>query len=128
LLAAWAGHRAFGSDISPACVARARKNLAHFQQQATLVCADARTVQQAADCIVSNLPYGVFCHLGAEAMQEILRNLGRRATRVTLVTSARIDADLRTAGYEVVRVIPVEAERFERLVYVTRAPGATWAR
>lgn len=128
LLAAWAGHRALGSDISAACVARAGENLAHFGREATLVCADARTAQQTADCIVSNLPYGEYCHLAPEAMRAVLRNLARLSPRVTLVTSNRIDDDLRAEGYEIVRVIPVEPERFERFVYVTRAPAAsTWA-
>jgi predicted RNA methylase len=123
LLAAWAGHRAYGSDISAACVARAGENLTHFGREATLVCADARAAQQAADCIVSNLPYGLYCHLAPEALRAVLRNLARLSPRVTLVTTARIEDDLRAEGYEIVRVIPVESERFERFVYVARAAG-----
>jgi predicted RNA methylase len=124
LLAAWAGHRTFGSDISAACVARAAENLAHFGREATLVCADARTATQAADCIVTNLPYGTYCHLAPGAMRAVLRNLGRLATRVTLVTSEALEDDLRAEGYQIAQVIPVESERFERFVYVTRAPAA----
>jgi predicted RNA methylase len=123
LLAAWAGHQSFGSDISAACVARAGENLAHFGREATLVCADARATQQAADCIVSNLPYGVYCHLAPEALRAVLRNLGRLSNRVTLVTSERIEDDLSAEGYSIVQVIPVESARFERFVYVTRAPA-----
>src|SRR5205814_128520 len=89
LLAAWAGHRAFGSDVSAACVAHAAENLAHFGRQATLACVDAREAQQAADCIVSNLPYGLYSHLAAGALRAILQNLGRLAPRATLVTSER---------------------------------------
>lgn len=125
LLAAWAGHRSYGSDVSAACVARAGENLAHFGREATLVCADARDVQQATDCIVSNLPYGVYSHLAPGAMQAILRNLGRLSRRVTLVSSARIEDDLRAEGYEIDQVIPVEPDRFARFVYVTRAPATT---
>jgi hypothetical protein len=77
LLAAWAGHETFASDISFACVARTRRNLAHFGQRATVVRADARNLQQTADCIVSNLPYGVYCHLGPEGLRESLVNLTR---------------------------------------------------
>lgn len=122
LLAALAGHRTFGSDISAACIERAAENFAHFGCEATLVCADARTTKQTADCIVSNLPYGVYCHLATEAMQAVLRNLGKLAPRITLVTSERIEEGLRAEGYEIVQVIPVESERFERFVYVTRGP------
>jgi predicted RNA methylase len=123
LLAAWAGHRSFGSDISAACVARAGENLAHFGRHATLVRADARTARQAADCIVSNLPYGVYCHLAPEALRAVLRNLGQLSPRVTLVTAERIEDDLGAEGYAILQVIPVESTRFERFVYVTRAPA-----
>jgi hypothetical protein len=123
LLAAWAGHRAYGSDISAASVTRAAANLAHFGREATLTCVDALVTQQAADCIVSNLPYGIYCHLVPETLRAILRNLGRLAPRVTLVASAPIDDALLDAGYTIDQVIRVEPHRFERLIYVTRAPG-----
>ena len=122
LLAAWAGHPAFGSDISAACVARAGENLTHFGQVATLVCADAAVAEQRADCIVSNLPYGTYSHLAPDALPAILRNLARLAPRITLVTSARIEATLEAEGYELLQVLPVEPGRFERFVYLTRAP------
>lgn len=125
LLAALAGHRAYGSDISAACVERAAANLAWFGCAATLACADARAVQQTADCIVTNLPYGEYCHLAPETLRAILRNLARLAPSITLATSERIEEDLRAVGYRIDQVIPVESDRFERLVYVTRAPAAS---
>jgi predicted RNA methylase len=128
LLAAWAGHPAFGSDVSGACVTRARENVAHFGQAATLVCADAREATQAADCILTNLPYGLYSHFAGEALRATLRNLARLAPRVTLVTSERIEDALRAEGYDVQRIIPVESYRFERLVYVTRAPASVAGR
>lgn len=120
LLAAWAGHRAFGSDVSDACVAGARQNLAHFGLEATVIRADARTARQAAHCIVSNLPYGLHCHLAAGALPAVLRNLSRLAPRLTLVTPERIDDALRDEGYEVQQMIPVDADRLARTVYVAR--------
>jgi predicted RNA methylase len=123
LLAAWAGHRSFGSDISAPCIVRAGENLAHFGHEATLVCVDARKARQTADCIISNLPYGVYSHLAPQAMRDVLANLARLSTRATLVTSARIEDDLGAAGFQVQQIIPVESERFERLIYITRAPG-----
>ena len=124
LLANWAGHRAYGSDISAASVARAAENLAHFGREAALICADARDAVQPADCVVSNLPYGIYSHLAPEALRAALRNLGRLAPRVTLVASDRIDEDLLTEGYTIERVIRVEPQRFERLIYFTRPPDA----
>ncbi len=122
LLAAWAGHRAFGSDISAACVAHAAVNLAHFGQHATLTAVDARDTTQTADCIVTNLPYGLYSHFAGGALRAILANLGRCAPRVTLVTSEAIEAELLAAGYQIQHIIAVESARFQRLVYVTRRP------
>jgi predicted RNA methylase len=125
LLAAWAGHTAYGSDIGATCVARATENVAHFGQTVTFACSDARDTEQDADCIVSNLPYGVYCHLERDALAGVLANLARRAARVTLVTSEHIEDALVAHGYTVERVIPVESLRFERFVYVTRSPRST---
>lgn len=124
LLAAWAGHRAYGSDISAACVSRAAANLAHFRREATLVCVDALETQQPADCVVSNLPYGIYSHLAPDTLRAVLRNLARLAPRVTLVASDPIDEDLIAEGYTIEQVIRVEPERFERLIYLTRGPHA----
>lgn len=124
LLAAWAGHRAYGSDISEACVAHAAENLAHFGREATLVQADARETRQLADCVVTNLPYGVYSHVVPDSLRAILRNLARLAPRLTFVSSARLEDDLHAEGYEIAQVIAVETERFERFVYVTRTTGA----
>ncbi len=41
---------------------------------------------------------------------------------MTLVTSGRMEEILYAEGYEIVQAISVEAQRFERVVYVTRAP------
>jgi predicted RNA methylase len=127
LVAAWAGHEAYGSDISSACVEWTRENLAHFGLSATLACRDARDLRQQADCIVTNLPYGLYSHIAGDALLARLENLGRLAPRVTLVTSKRIDDALREAGLEQLRTIVVGAPRFERFVYLTRAvgPGGT---
>lgn len=119
LLAAWAGHRAFGSDISGHGVERAHRNVRHFGQRVELACVDARETDQRADCIVTNPPYGVYCHLAPNSMRETLANLRRLASRVTLVTSERLEDALRAEGYRVDRVLSVEAERFERFIYLT---------
>lgn len=122
LLAAWAGHRAYGSDISVASIVRATANLAHFGREATLLRVDALVATQPADCIVSNLPYGIYCHLAPETLRGILRNLARLAPRVTLVASDPIEDALLAEGYTIDQIIRVEPHRFERLIYVTQAP------
>ena len=120
LLAAWAGHKAYGSDISRACVDWTRENLAHFGLAATLAQKDVRAARQRADCIVTNPPYGVYSHLSGEALLATLSSLGRLAPRITLVTSERIDGALRDAGLERLQTIAVGSPRFSRFVYLIR--------
>jgi predicted RNA methylase len=118
LIAARAGHEAYGSDISSACVEWTRENLAHAGLSATLECVDARTARQRADCIVTNVPYGLYSHIAGDAWLATLSHLGRLAPRVTLVTSERLEVALREAGFELSKTIAVRARRFERFVYV----------
>ena len=103
-------------------MARTGENLTHFDLEATLACMDAQLTRQPADCIATNLPYGVYSHMGRDSLRGILRNLLLLSPRITLVTSERIEDDLRAEGYEILQIIPVESERFERIVYLTRAP------
>lgn len=119
LLAAWAGHSAFGSDISAKSVARAKENIAHFGQHVTLRAVDARTATQQADCIVSNLPYGVYCHLEDDALRAVLANFKRLTRRVTLVSSERLEQPLLAQGFTISQMLRVESDRFERFIYVT---------
>ena len=123
LLAAWAGHTAYGSDISSQQVERSHQNLAHFGQRASLQQADARETRQRADCVVTNLPYGVYSHLQPDALRDVLTNLRRLAPRVTLVASERLDDRLRELGYQIEQVVAVESDRFARFIHVTRTDG-----
>lgn len=120
LLAAWAGHTAYGSDISRESVRNARENIAHFGRHATLVTADARTTRQTADSIVSNLPYGLYSHLPEGGLEEAFANLKSLASRATFVSSERLDEPLLEAGYTISHRFSVEAARFERFIYVTK--------
>lgn len=121
LLASLRGHRSFGSDISKQCVELATKNLVRFGQVATIEHRDATEVQQRADCLVTNLPYGLYSHVASNARPAILRNLATLAPRATFVTSKRVEDDLDAAGFVLEQTISLESERFERFVYVTRA-------
>ena len=124
LLAAQAGLQATGSDISAACIERARANLLHFGGDASLRCADARDLRAQADCIVTNLPYGVYSHFARDSLQAVLLNLGRLAARVTIVSSDHIEDSLLACGFRILHIIAVESERFERFVYVLLAPDS----
>jgi len=120
LVAAFEGHRAFGSDISTGRVAQAQANAVHFGQDVAISRCDARTTRQRADCIVTNPPYGAFCHLSEGGMRATLENLKPLAPRVTLVTTQPLSGLLTALGYDIERVITIEPDRCERFIYLTR--------
>jgi 16S rRNA A1518/A1519 N6-dimethyltransferase RsmA/KsgA/DIM1 with predicted DNA glycosylase/AP lyase activity len=94
--------------------------VAHFAQQVTLSRQDARTTEQRADCVVSNLPYGIRSHLAGEGIRPVLSNLKRLAPRVTLLTSEDLRDALSAEGYELTQVVTISSARFDRFVHVTR--------
>ncbi len=94
--------------------------MAHSSRTVALSQQDARTTRQRADCVVSNLPYGIRSHLADAAMGPVLGNLKRLAPRVTLVTSEPLGNALRAEGFELTRVVTISSARFDRFVYVTR--------
>ena len=120
LVAAFGGHPASGSDISRKWVAKAKENADHFGQRVTLSACDARTTEQRADCIITNPPYGTYCHLGEGAMSAVLTNLKRLAPRLTLISTEPLADVLQAHGFEVLQIVSTERERFERFIYVTR--------
>lgn len=122
LIAALSGHTAIGSDIAYRTIQLARGNAAALGVTAALSKQDARTSVQQADCIVTNLPYGTFSHLPENGIDDVLANLKRLATRVTLVTNEDLRGALLAHGYTLDAVIDVEPERFKRFVFLARAP------
>ena len=70
-------------------------------------------------CVLSNLPYGAYCHLAKHAGEDVLTNLKGLASRITLVTSEDLRVDLVHAGYHIDATIVVEPDRFKRFVFRT---------
>lgn len=121
LVAALSGHTAIGSDIGWQVMQLARDNATALDVTAELYQQDARTSTQRADCIVTNPPYGAFCHLPDNGIEDALANLRSLAPRVTLVTSEDLRDALIANGYTLDQVIEVEPDRFKRFVFLARA-------
>ncbi len=120
LVAALSGHAAIGSDIAYKVVLLARDNADALDAHVALSHQDARTSVQRADYIITNLPYGAFCHLAVDSLYQVLTNLKALAPRITLATGVDLRDALLASGYIIDAAIEVEPERFKRLVYVTR--------
>jgi tRNA G10 N-methylase Trm11 len=93
---------AYGLDKNPKMVAMSRKNLAHFGYTAKVVVGDARQTTLTAEAVVTDLPYGRFCHADPQDIRDILHQSVRLAPLGIFVTGSDISPWLYESGYEAV--------------------------
>ena len=122
LEAASLGLDAFGVDWKPAMVGMTRENLAAFDARAVVQQADSRTHVQAADAIVTDLPYGNAIESDEAAVRAILEQGATLAPVAVYVASTEISEWLAAAGYDDIAVHSVVKRRgFTRFVHVARS-------
>jgi tRNA G10 N-methylase Trm11 len=93
------GIKAYGVDQNKRMVGMARENLAYFGYDAEVEYADARTCQQTADALVTNLPYGRFLDANETLIRTILERGRKLAPVAVYVTEHDIREWLAAAGY-----------------------------
>ena len=117
------GVRAVGSDISPAIVAAARRNLEHFGLPANVTVADGRTVGGAFDAAVVDFPYGHSSHVATDLYRDVLRNVAARVKRLGIVVPHPIEELFQDLGLRVIRCARVHKHQLTRHYYVTAGIG-----
>lgn len=121
LEAASLGLDAYGVDWKPAMAGMTRENLAHFGCDATVVKTDARTHRQAADAVVTDLPYGYVLDADERTTRAILERCADNAPAGVFVASADVTLWLEAAGYVDVEVCTVnKREGFTRWIHTAR--------
>ena len=116
------GLTAFGSDRNPLMVEMTRGNLAHFGFSAEVTAQDASQVSQAADAVVTDLPYGRFVHNDDANLRSILDNCARLAPQAVFAAGADLSPWLAQAGYVEIEVLQVEKVRgFIRYIHHARS-------
>jgi len=115
------GLQAFGSDWNPVMVSMSRKNLAHFGYPVAVKRLDARRQRQAADAVVTDLPYGRFSSMDADNLRGILQHCAKLAPVGVYVAGTDISPWLYQAGYAAVEVFRVlKRQDFSRFVHRAR--------
>lgn len=110
-----------GADQNWKAVHMARENLTHFGYEAAVEVADIRTLQRAADVLVTDLPYGRGLATDEAAIRTILDYGRHLAPTAVFVAAHDISAWLAEAGYRDIEVYPVMKQAiFTRYVYVAR--------
>lgn len=121
LEAASLGLDAYGVDWKPAMAGMTRENLAHFGRHATVIKADSRTHRQAADAVVTDLPYGYVLDADERTTRAILDRCIDNAPAGVFVASADVTLWLEAAGYVDVEVCTVNKRAgFSRLVHTAQ--------
>jgi tRNA G10 N-methylase Trm11 len=112
------GLQAYGADLNKRMVGMARENLAHFGYDVRVELGDARTYQQAADVLVTNLPYGRFLQANETTIRTILARGRKLAPVGVYVTEHDITDWMVAAGYHDILVYPVtKHDGFTRYVH-----------
>jgi predicted RNA methylase len=121
LEAAALGLTVYGADRNPKMAHMAQRNLLHFGYPPQVVCADARTWSQAADALVTDLPYGRQLESAEKDLPAILANCACLAPLGVFVAGKDIVAQLTAAGYEAIEVLRfVKPNGFARYVHRAR--------
>ncbi len=117
LLASSMGMIALGGDISWPNFNIARKNISHFGYEAELKQEDATKATRQADCIVTNLPYGLYLPLSDEVLKAMLENFKRLSPKVVLITTMDITDRILASGYVIDKKITTKRIKLERNIY-----------
>lgn len=123
LEAASLGLDARGVDWKPAMVGMTRENLAHFGYVASVDQADSRSFDfDAADAVVTDLPYGHAIDADEPTIRAILANCARTAPLGVFVAPADFSIWLLAAGFIDVDVVTVLKRRgFTRWIHSARS-------
>ncbi|MGN1400119.1 MAG: TRM11 family SAM-dependent methyltransferase [Bacillus sp. (in: firmicutes)] len=109
-----------GRDINPLAVIGARENIAHFGYKCHVAIGAIQDVENVYDTAIIDLPYNHCTTASAADQMSIIRNAGRIAARIILVTGEPMDEMIQKAGLEIVDRGDVKKIGFERQVLVCR--------
>lgn len=112
------GMQAYGIDRSPKMVGMSRKNLAHFGLKAEVTRGDAQLCNREVDAVVTDLPYGRFCHSDPENIRAILKQAAQLAPLGIFVSEGDLSSWLHESGYQSVETWHVvKRAKMSRIVH-----------
>ncbi len=121
MLAAEAGLTALAGDKSWPNMNISRNNINHYGLDVEIKQEDAITTTRTAECIITNLPYGLYLPLAEDKLIAMLQNFRMLAPKVILVTTVEISERLQTQGYSIERHIVAKRHNFTRNIYFTKS-------
>lgn len=119
LMVAELGFTAMGGDKSWPNLNISRKNIAHFGFEAELLQEDATETKRSADCIITNLPYGLYLPISEDILIGMLNNFRTLTKKVSIVTTDDISEKLVDCGYRVKQHLESRSNNLVRYIFLT---------
>ena len=112
-----------GYDISREVSYQARLNLEHFHYNPLVIeKKDMHMIKELYDVCILDIPYGLYSRITFEEQVELLKSTYRFTKRLILVSTIKMDEELKKIGYNVEKQCKVgKNECFEMVRYVTVA-------
>lgn len=113
------GLETYGYDYNWRMVNMARRNLAHFGYNGPVQYGDARQIQQLAEAVVTDLPYGHMHAMDNDMVRAILAHCASLAPLGVFAAGTDISSWLKEAGYTEIEVFRVK-KRSQFVRYIHR--------
>lgn len=122
LEAAALGLTPYGFDRNIKMVGMTRRNLGYFGYSGLALLGDAADCKQAADAIVTDLPYGRLLENDAKNLRSIFQNLSGLAPRAVYIAEEELTFLLEESGYTRIRVYSVRKRHgMQRFVHLAES-------
>lgn len=108
------GGNIVGNELNPLVAEKARQNIAAFGYEANIKTGDIQDLEGRFDLAIIDLPYGHFNPISPEIQQMIIREAGRLAKELLLVTQEDMTQDIEQAGFEIKERCQVRKAHFIR--------------
>lgn len=107
-----------GRDQNPAAADGAKENVTHFGLTGSVEHGAIEDALSGYDAAVIDMPYNLCSHFSDRALQSIVTNARRIASRAVIVSIDPIDEMIETAGFRIAEKAVAKKGTFERRWYV----------
>lgn len=122
------GVRAVGVEISKKLAGRAAQCLPAAGPGGMIIAGDGRQIGGRFDAAVVDLPYGRSSLITPDLYRDLLGNLSGLVGRAAIVTAQRLDTELASAGFHLLRVARVRSNQLTRYVHLAATAAAAGPR
>ena len=118
------GGNIVGNELNPLIAEKARENLVAYGYEPVIKTGDIQDLQGSFDTAIIDLPYGHFNPISPEDQQMIIKEAGRLAKNLFLVTQVDMKQEIEAAGFLAKEQCRVKKANFTRFITLCRLEGS----